>query len=504
MTRLIPYTLPVIVGALAALIAATVDLVHVRYLVATLAAMFLACVALSLGSSQRLSYFFLAGFALGIPFNLDMNFYYSKTHIGGASGVDISLCFVCAAILYFVLFYENASVTNRFPFTSNRTLVSGQVIFMMAGVLSLINAYDAILVFCELIRLVVLFSFFYLVMNLRDERRLRVLVFFLSVGLLSQSVLAVYQYVTGSTLGLKIFGEQPLIEQYLGAMISRATGTIGHPNILAYYFEILIPFVFAMYLVEERSSLRLWYLVVAGVSLGGMYVTMSRAGWLTIPLSIPLVFFMLSNGRLISRRTVAQILVGVLCVGVFLSMYYPRIERRYLHDDYGAAAARMPLNWAALSVIGQFPVAGVGLNNLGEVFLTYDTTGGAVKLYGLLGSTTHVVHNLFLAVWADVGIVGLLAFLWIFFSTFLVAGRLLSKVPRWQKGVLIGVMAGIMAHLIHGLFDPGFRYALNMSYLMYTLIGLVGAISLLHRKERAGSFAGFADLNGQPGSSDKF
>jgi hypothetical protein len=480
MTKAIPYLTPLLFGAVSALIAAFLDVVQFRFMVAALAGMFILCVALSLGDRRRLSYFILAGFALGIPFNLDINLIYKTTHLGGAPGVEISLCLLSALALYSILVYEGVDLKHRFPFTSNATLVWAQILFAMAGVLSVINAYDRILVALELVRLVILFSFFFLVMNLGDEKRLRVLIFFLSVGVLSQSALSMYQYMTGSSLGLKIFGEKPLVAQYLGFLASRATGTIGHPNILAYYFEILIPLVFAMYLVEERRALRFWYLTVFAISLGGMFVTMSRAGWLTVPLLIPLVFFTLANGRLISRRTIVQILVGVFVAGVCFYVYYPRIERRYVYDDYGAAAARMPLNLAALSIIKQFPVAGVGLNNLGEVFRRYDTTGGAAIL---IGPAPHVVHNLYLAVWADVGTIGLLAFLWFLVSVFIVAGRLLPKVPRWQKGVLVGVTAGMLAHLIHGLFDPGFRSTLNISYLMYTFIGLVGAISLLHKKE---------------------
>jgi hypothetical protein len=482
MTRAVPYATPLLLGAVSALIAAFLDVVQFRFMLAILAGMFLLCIGLALGDRRRLSYFILAGFALGIPFNLDLNLIYISTHLGGAPGVEISLCFLCALALYFILVYEGVDLKNRFPFSSNGTLVWAQIIFMVAGIASVINAYDRILVACELVRLVILFAFFFLIMNLGDEKRLKVLIFFLSVGVLSQSILAMYQYMTGSALGLKIFGEKPLVAQYLGFLASRATGTIGHPNILAYYFEILIPFIFAMYLVEERRSLRLWYLVVFGISLGGMFVTMSRAGWLTVPILIPIVFFTLANGRLISRRTVVQILVGVFVAGICFYVYYPKIERRYVYDDYGAAAARMPLNRAALSIIKQFPVAGVGLNNLGEVFRRYDTTGGAAIL---IGPAPHVVHNLYLAVWADVGTIGLLAFLWFLASIFLVAGRLLPKVSRWQRGVLVGTTAGILAHLIHGLFDPGFRSTLNISYLIYTLIGLVGAISLLQRKNEA-------------------
>ena len=35
---------------------------------------------------------------------------------------------------------------------------------------------------------------------------------------------------------------------------------------------------------------------------------------------------------------------------------------------------------------------------------------------------------------------------------------------------------GLLAHLVHGLFDPGFKVAANVSMLVYALLGLVGYV----------------------------
>jgi hypothetical protein len=105
--------------------------------------------------------------------------------------------------------------------------------------LSLVNAEDWQLVLFELLRLVKLLVLSLVVTNLRDDRQLRVLLSVLAVGALVQGGLAVIQYRWGVALGLGLLGEKALVQQHLGYVVSRATGTIGHPNILAYFFELL-------------------------------------------------------------------------------------------------------------------------------------------------------------------------------------------------------------------------------------------------------------------------
>lgn len=473
----------VLLGLAAVGLAARISLLETRFMAAFVGGVGVLFVSLTLRDHRRLFYFFLALFVMGIPFNLDLKLFYRNYHLGGAMGIDLSLSFICATVLYGILLYERYQAPEMHRIRYNRSLVWTQVVFMLAGLMTLVNAHDAVLVFYEMVKLTVLFFFSLLMMNLRDEKQLRTVLFFLSLGVLTQALFAFYQYKTGRSLGLKVFGEQPLVEQYLGFAASRATGTIGHPNILAYYFEILLPLIFAVLLVEERKLAQIWYLLVLILGLGGMLVTLSRAGWATIPLSFFAVFVILVKDRWYRWRTVFEVVVGIACLSIFIYYFFPIIEKRYFYEDYGSAATRIPLNRAAMSVIAQFPIFGVGLNNMAEVFRRYDTTGAAMMI---TGSAPHVVHNLYLSVWTDMGTVGFAAFLAFLACIFLVAWRLLGQVSRWKQGVLVGIMAGLLAHLFHGLVDPGFKSTLNISYLIYVLVGLVGGIGIIDQREREG------------------
>jgi O-antigen ligase len=244
----------------------------------------------------------------------------------------------------------------------------------------------------------------------------------------------------------------------------------------------------AMFLVEERRLHRLLYFLAFIGGIGGLLTTLSRGGWITIPVSLPLVFLFAYRRRLAEARTYVSIFLTAVVALALVSVIYPTVERRLQTHDLGAASRRAPLNRAAFSVIKQFPVTGVGLNNLARVFKTYDKTGGSAMFEG----TIQVAHNLYLTVWAETGTIGVIAFLWIFLAAFFVAVKYLRKVSPWQRGILVGASCGLLAQLIHGLLDPGFRIHMNVSMLVYTLLGLIGAASIMkntHPEEREWSEA---------------
>lgn len=421
----------------------------------------------------RLSLIFLG---LGIPFNLDINLFY-RAYLGVTS-VDIGVSLLCAIALYILFFYEHITKRTQVLFRYNRTLFWAPILYMMSGFLSFYNASSPELVVLELVRLAMLFVIFFIVMNLRDRQEIMTFVLVLSIGVVLQACIAYYQYKTGRVIGLGAFGERALVTtQTIGFTASRATGTIGHPNILAYYFEMLVPLMFAMFLAEERGWLKFWYLLALVAGLGGLATTLSRGGWLTVPVSLPLVFIAAYRPRFTRQKMHGFLALALACGVIFFFLVYPTVEKRLNFADYGSAKSRAPLNTAAFSVIKQFPVTGVGLNNLARVFRTYDTTGGSALLAGGVG----VVHNMFLGVWAETGTIGIAAFLWMFFAAFGIALRYLFRVPNRERAILIGAAAGLLAQMIHGLLDPGFRTLMNTSMLFYSLLGLIGAVAVQYR-----------------------
>ena len=463
---------PIIIGICAATIAILLETIEYKTALTITIGLFIGGISIYILNQKAITYISIILLGMGIPFNLDANLFF-RQYIGVTS-VDIGVTFLSSLVLYIVFYYDNiVNGINRFH--SNKILVFALLLYMGSGILSLYNASSKELVILELVRLTMLLIIFYIVMNFGKREYISAFIITLSICVFLEFLLAFYQYNTGRLFGLAAFGETRY-EFGTGYLQSRASGTFSHANGLAYFFELLMPLLFAMVIVEENKLLKLWYIFAFLFGFFGLVTTLSRGGWLATAISLPIVFIVLYRKRFTQQKYIISFFFGLIGIVILGFIFYPTIAKRFEAYDYGSAATRRPLNLAAISVIKQYPVTGVGMNNFARVFRTYDTTGGSAifKAQGL-------VHNLFLGVWTETGIIGVIAFIWIFLSTFIISSKLIFKVPFWYSGVLVGVSAGLLAQFIHGMFDPGFRVLMSTSMLVYSMIGLIGAVSVLYK-----------------------
>jgi O-antigen ligase len=463
-------------GLLAALLATQLGAGSPKYmLVGVAGALFLVAAPL-LGSAGRLADVLLAGTILSICFHADKNFLY-RAHVGGASALTVSVTDLAIAALIVTRIAQ--ALRGSFELRLQLWWLAAPAFYGVCGFLSLVNAGHPELVVFEELRLLKLLILFVMFLSLRGLAELRTVLGVLSVAVVIEGALAAAQFLLDSNLGLSIFGEQAIIQQDIGYAVSRAGGTLGHPNILAYFFEMLCPLMLALAWVERSRWLRAWYLFTLALGLLGLVMTLSRGAWVAVPLSLGFVVVVLGSRQLLKLRTVAMFFAAAVVVAGIVAPMAPTIQRRLTHDDYRSAAIRYPLDKAAWSIVRQYPIVGVGLNNFSEVFKQHDTTGHSRIFRGY----KQVVHNLYLLVWAEVGTLGLLAFLGIFAVPFWSALSGLSRAPPLCRGVLAGGVAGLGAHLVHGFVDPGFKSQMNISVLVFALLGILGAASRLAREE---------------------
>lgn len=435
---------------------------------------------ISTQTKTRLICLFVATFAIGIALNLDYNFFY-RSYVGVTS-IDISVSLLSVLIIFCFFAYDaRFSYRGSYHFQMNGKIIFPFLGYIAAGCLSLIAAEHFDLSFLELARLLVLLFLLFVVMNLQDRKYIDVLILCLSIDMAVEACFGLYQFKTGNLLGLQVFGEKEIILQDIGVVAKRATGTIGDPNIFGYFFEMLIPLSFAMFIAERRFLIKCWYFFATCLGCAGIYTTLSRGAWMTLPLSIGFVFLIMFRGRFLRISTFIWVWCAALVFSTILFMSFDVVYNRFTHDDFGSAETRGPLNEAAFSVISQFPVFGVGLNNMAMVFKKYDKTGYSRMFVG----KNHVVHNMYLLIWTEVGTVGLAAFLCMLIMVLYIGFYHLYRVHYWDRGILAGLLAGIMAQGMHAMADPGFKTMMNMSMLFYTYIGLVGAISIIYRNEKA-------------------
>jgi O-antigen ligase len=96
-------------------------------------------------------------------------------------------------------------------------------------------------------------------------------------------------------------------------------------------------------------------------------------------------------------------------------------------------------------MIKTHPILGTGLGAVGVVYTGYDSRNGAYRL--------EQVHNDYLQVLSDGGIVGALIGLFFVVSLFRMGFARLDSRDDFRRGVATGALAGCFAVLIHSFFD---------------------------------------------------
>lgn len=152
------------------------------------------------------------------------------------------------------------------------------------------------------------------------------------------------------------------------------------------------------------------------------------------------VFFLLAR-----IRNKAQIAMGGAIAAVLLSFAMGAPLERILGKG---DAASMSVDWRfamtkiAASMIHEHPILGVGLGNyLGLYYKHMRWADEASKV-------PTIMHNGYLAVWAEQGTLGLIAFLSMFGSAMLVLLRLIRRPANdYIHYTSVGLLGGLVAHL---------------------------------------------------------
>lgn len=236
--------------------------------------------------------------------------------------------------------------------------------------------------------------------------------FVLVIGMSLESIVAIVQFFhQGSINGfLYLFGERlyngstPGIANasIAGQLILRPYGTFPHPNVLAGYLVIVMTIVISMKykVVSIKGVVLRLGLILATIAL---FLTLSRVAIL-LWVGILLFVFIQRYAKIIVKK---RLFVATFIVGGFLialvSLFFPLILSRFFSTSLSdeSVVLREKLANDAIRMMLSSPFIGVGLHNFLVMLPGFDHAGHTVF-------TIQPVHNIFLLLGAETGIVGLL------------------------------------------------------------------------------------------------
>jgi O-antigen ligase len=98
-----------------------------------------------------------------------------------------------------------------------------------------------------------------------------------------------------------------------------------------------------------------------------------------------------------------------------------------------------------LDIIRDHPLLGTGLGSFGLAYTRYNPRGGSLRV--------EQVHNDYLQILSDAGIVGALLGLFFIVTLFRLGLTRSASPDTFRRGVAVGALAGCFAVLVHSFFD---------------------------------------------------
>ena len=291
----------------------------------------------------------------------------------------------------------------------------------------------------------------------------------------------------GSAYGvLQYFNKEFVWPQVLNPYGGRAVSTFGNPNFLSTFVAALLPSALALFVTERRGARRAVYGVLFLTMTGALLATLTRSSWLGAAAGLAaLAAFPRMRARLAEVPRPAGLLLG-LSLAMALAWPSSTISAGYTPTfvgrltEYSEIAKRdgfySPLHqrlliWSCAWQMGaESPVLGKGAG-LFELFYPFYQGNLLHEDPFWRNMRTHAnnAHNEVVETFAQTGIAGVGAFLWLWTVFFACAWR-------WRRGkagedpAWAGAVAGALAVLVDNLLNVSLHFAVP-AFLFWWLVG---------------------------------
>ena len=249
-----------------------------------------------------------------------------------------------------------------------------------------------------------------------------------------QSCLAIQQFLTQTVISNKWLGMAAQKAQDLGVSVVeagderwlRAYGSLPHPNILGGFLAIILLVNIILYFnlrQEKKYQIGLLLsLTFFAINFIGLLLTFSRTAWLGFAAGFIVI---LLNCSIVSRSkevlfNISKFIFIIVAIGSLFFYFFrgPILGRLNVNSrlENKSIAERANYNKEARQIIRKHWLFGTGIKNYG--LAVYNEIDNSQPAYAY-----QPVHNVFLLVWAEIGIAGLICFFVFLFFCFLALWR---------------------------------------------------------------------------------
>lgn len=235
----------------------------------------------------------------------------------------------------------------------------------------------------------------------------------------------------------------------------RMYSTWYNPNLFGGYLDILLSIIASLFSFSYKGKAKSVLLFLFILGFVCLFLTYARGSIIALVLVLGIYF-------LLKKRS---LFLGLLILVGSLFILNPGIVERFSLNLYNmdtSSQMRLAFFNSTMHMIKDHPLLGIGWGQFYAVYPMYD--------YYMQGEIIRIVHahNMYLNIWAEVGIFGLLGYLYTFFKT------IVEGLTGNQNPLYIGISLGMLAISINGLTDF-VLFNIELSMLLWCLMGLVWA-----------------------------
>jgi len=282
-------------------------------------------------------------------------------------------------------------------------------------------------------------------------------------------------------------------------------GLFGNVNYFAEYMIVPLPLAISLFFATQNRTHKI--LLFAGIlAMGGsLILTFTRGSYLAIGISSLFMFFLylVSQGKNFIKQH-KKIFIFILALIILITFLFAlpsplnepgtvisKIKGRISISQFteGSSLKRRIAIWKFTGLmIKDRPLLGSGLGTFKYNSLSYQAQffdqGENRRLYPY--GIADKVHNEYLQLGAELGMLGLGIFIWLLFSYFNYGIKFLKNLKhKYKQGIVIGLMGGVVAVLVDAIF--GFPMHLPATLILFWLfIGLIVSIKYLEQKTKIG------------------